>query len=238
MTRDEVLASIAEYVGDDAAKVRDLVTGLRDKEGEHAPRLNAVAQKLINAGAGKKSGEVEGRVKELESLIASREDELEQSRADLEAARVKPTEQQAEWDKQRKRYEDAKAKAEKERDDERTARRADKVDLARAAFRQSLKGRVDDFGLEALNARFAARFRAKDDGSVEVLDEDGEPIEAPKGRTPEDVLADHAYEAVPAANRVRQANAGGGFGSNGTGPATLTEQQIDQQKRQQFRFTV
>jgi len=103
------------------------------------------------------------------------------------------------------------------------------VKLSRSAFLGHLHGRVDAFGIKAVANDFASRFRPKEGGGVEVLDEDGAPIEPPKGKTAEEMLAESAFATVPDSNRLRDLKPGGGVNGRG-GTATVTVEQIAQEK--------
>ncbi len=227
MALPEILAALAEYIGEDEAKAKEVAQALR--EADDTPGAKLVAQRLLTIGAGKKKGETDQQSKLLKKDLETAQAKIEELGGELETAKGKPNEQQAAWDKDRDKLLKRAEKAEQERDAERTARKGDSVNLARAAFRSALKGRVDDFGLDALDRRFAERFKPREDGSgVDVLDEDGEPIDAPKGKTAEELLADVAFETVPAANRLRDMSPGGGSNRGGTG--TVTVEQIQQEK--------
>ncbi len=214
MDLSELIAGLGAYASDPSTQ-KEVARALRA-----TAETKPIAQLLINAGAGKKTGESQQKLTELEDKIAALEDEKQELAQQIEAAQGKPNEQQAAWDREKVKLQAAKDKAEQERDAERVNRKGDAVNLARSRFLSALKGRVDPFGLDALERRFGDRFRPRDDLSgVDVLDEDGDPIEAPKGLSAEDVLAESAFETVPASNRIRQMNVGGGSsggGSNGT----------------------
>lgn len=227
----EILAAITEYVGDDKAKAKEVAQSLRD-----TVATKPIAQLLINAGAGRKKGESDAELKRLEGEVQKLTEANEALTEQLETAQKAPTEQQASWERERKKLTDAKDRAEKERDAEREGRTTDAVELSVSRFLGSLRGRVDDFGLDALERRFRGRFRpakASENGGtrVEVLDSEGDPIEAPKGKTPEEVLAEEAYEVTPSANRVRNANSGSGAGSGGdAGGKKVSREEIEVQK--------
>lgn len=230
MTLAEILAAVTEYVGGDKAKVKEVAQGLRDNAD-----TKPIAQMLLNAGAGRKKGEVEAEVKPLQEEVRKLTEERDSLLEQLETAAAKPTEQQAVWDRDRKKLTEAKERAEKERDDERAGRAGDAVEMSVTRFLGQLKGRVDDFGLDALHRRYRERFRtakAAESGGlrVEVLDAEGDPIEPPKGKTVEEVLADEAFEAVPAANRIRSANAGGGAGNGSPPTQKVSREELEERK--------
>ncbi len=226
MDLSELIAGLGAYASDPSTQ----------KEVARALRASAdtkpIAQLLINAGAGKKTGESQQKLTELEDKITALEDEKQELAQQVEAAQGKPNEQQAAWDREKAKLQAAKDKAEQERDAERVNRKGDAVNLARSRFLSALKGRVDDFGLDALERRFGDRFRPRDDLSgVDVLDDDGDPIEAPKGQSAEEVLAELAFKTVPASNTFRPMNAGGGSNGSGAQGSLTTEQLVDQKIR-------
>jgi hypothetical protein len=239
---DGILASITEYVGDDKAKARELADALKKKDEDgnpEDPALYLVAQRLMTSGASATKNESTKEIKRLTQELAdatkARED-AEQAVADAEATKGKPSANEemlaGKLKRAEKERDDAKALAEQAR----LARIGDKVELSRARFRSSLKGQVDEFGLDALDRRFADRFKPADDGTVQVLDGEGDPIEAPKGKSPEDVLAEEALAAVPASNRLRPMNGGGGAGGPGGAAGTITVDQIVAEKQQTREF--
>lgn len=235
MPLPEILAELAAYVGDDAAKAKEVASALRKKSreetdplSEHTEALNGIAQLLLNAGAGRKTGETTAKITEKQAEIDRLTGELEEARGEIETLRSKPDEKQQAHDREKAKLIARAEAAEKAVEEQRAGRKGDAVNLARSRFLGALKGRVDDFGLDAVDRRFSERFRAREDGSgVDVLDEDGDPIEAPKGKTPEEILAERAFETVPASNRLRQMNAGGGAPGGGT---TVTADQLVQEK--------
>jgi hypothetical protein len=234
MTLPEILAALAEYVGEDASKAKEVARELRNKNGEHSAALQPVATALMTAGAGKKSEEFKDRISELTEQVNALSAKNEELQEQVETAKAQPTEQAAAWDREKKKLADAREKAEKERDAEREGRATDAVELSVSRFLSSLKGRVDDFGLDAVERRYRSRFRAAKAGDaglrVEVLDAEGEPIEAPKGRSAEDVLADEAFEQVPSTNRVRTANSGAGGGMGGAPSEKLSRKEVEEAK--------
>jgi alanyl-tRNA synthetase len=236
MALPEILASLAEYVGDDKAKAKEVAQALRDRTGDHAPTLNQVAQLLINHGAGKGKGEVSERQKKLDAELKAAQERVEELEAELETAKSAPTEQVTAIARKLERAEKERDAARSEAAEQKTGRIADKVELSRARFRSSLKGQVDEFGLDALDRRFADRFKPAEDGTVQILDAEGDPIEPPKGKSPEDVLADEALAAVPASNRLRPMNGGGGAGGPGGAAGTITVDQIVAEKQQTREF--
>lgn len=232
MELSEVYSAIAALVSDeegslDEEKLKAFVKGLR---GHDNAGVKAVAQRLVNTGAKLTKTEKDQRIRELTQEVESLTSERDSLREAAEASKGQPSEREADLDKKLKRAETRLKEVEAERDAERHGRAEDKVALSRSAFLGHLKGRVDDFGLKAVANEFGARFRPKDDGTVEVLDDDGIPIEAPKGKTPEQILAEHAYESVPDSNRVRNMNTGGGGNRGGAG-GTVTAEQIAAEKQ-------
>lgn len=232
MDKAEVYAAIAALVSDDEGaldeeKLKDFVKGLR---GHDSAGVKAVAQRLVNTGAKLTKTEKDQRIKTLEKELEDATAERDSLRESAEASKGQPSEREAELQKRLERAEKKVTEVTAERDAERTGRAEDKVALARSAFLGHLKGRVDEFGLKAVANEFGSRFRPKDGGGVDVLDDDGVPIEAPKGKTPEQVLAEHAYEQVPDSNRVRNMNTGGG-GNRGGGGGQVTAEQLAEQKR-------
>lgn len=234
MDKSEVYSAIAALVSDDEGaldeeRLKEFVKGLRASDNAN---VQAVTQRLLNTGAKLDKTGKDQKIKDLTKEVAdlTRErDEAKEAAEAAEASKGQPSEREAELQKKLARAETKLAEVTAERDNERTGRAEDKVALSRSAFLGHLKGRVDEFGLKAVANEFGARFRPKEDGTVEVLDDDGVPIEPPKGKTPEQVLAEHAYEQVPDSNRIRNMNTGAGSGRGGVG--TVTADQIIAEKQ-------
>lgn len=223
MALPEILAELAAYVGDDPAKKKEVATALRKKArddadplSEHTETLNGIAQVLLDAGAGKKSGETATKVAEKQAEIDRLTGELEAAQAEVETAKKAPTEQQAAWDREKAKLIARAEKAEGELDTEREGRTGDRVLTHAERVAGHLKGRVDDDYLaDVLAGRIAKRLRPAETG-IQFLGEDDEPLDGDE-REAAKALAEHVFQAVPDKYRLRPMNAGGGASGGGEG---------------------
>ncbi len=215
-TLPEVLASLAEYIGDDSAKAKEVARALRDSKGEHADTLNPLAQVLIDVGAGKKKGESDKTVAEKQAEIDRLAEALESANEAAEVASKKPNELQADFDKRRLKLEEKAAKLETDLKAERDGRRTDRVSYAASTPLRFLNGAVDpDYLAEVVAPRLTRRVRPTEAG-VEYLDEHETPYDGDEQQQAK-ALADDTLKAVPDKYRLRSMNPGGGSSNGGDG---------------------
>jgi hypothetical protein len=227
----EIIAALGAHVADedggvDEDKLKAVVKDMRAHESSH---VKAIAQRLANAGGKIEKGKADTRIKALEKEVETLTEARDDLQEKIEAGKGQPSEKEADLQKRLDKAEQKLATVTAERDTERQGRQQDTVSLVKSSFLGHLKGRVDDFGLKAIDRMYGDRFRPKEGGGVEVLDEDGEVIEPPKGKTAEEVLAEHAFATVPDSNRVRQMNPGAGVNGKGALQAPTVDQ-IAQEK--------
>lgn len=225
MTLEEILAALAEFVGDDEAKVKDVARSLRSTDG-----TKPIASVIYNAGAASKKGETTTKVKELTDQVTTLTEERNELTQQLEAAKAKPDEHQVEWDRQKKKLEERATKAEGELKLEREGRVGDRVGHVAGRVAGHLKGHVDDEYLsEVLTPKISKRVRPADGGKIELLGGDETPLDG-EGEVLEKALATEMLKAVPDKFRLRNLQAGGGVSGGGTGTTAVTREQVDTEK--------
>lgn len=231
MNLSEIIAAIGAYTGSDVAKHKEVARELRA-----ASETKPVAQLLINAGAGKKTGESQEKISGLEERITALEDEKTELQQQVEAAKGKPDELRGEYERQLKGLKDKVSAAQQERDAERDGRRADRVVSQADRAAAKLAGRVDpDYLAEVVRAKLTGRIKVAETG-LQFLDAEGVALDVDETEGPS-ALAEDVFKVVPEKFRLRPMNAGGG--SNGGGAAGgHQEQAIERQVQERHRFTV
>ncbi len=238
----DILAALSVHVADEAGdtddeKVKAIVATMRSHD---SPAVKAIAQRLLDAGAGRKAGEHGKRIKALEVELQESKDaaaELQGQLDGLEATKGKPSEKEAVLERERDRW---KAKADKADTDlkaERDGRKTDRVGTKALTVVGKLRGQVDDDYLdEVLTPRIQKRLRPTDE-DVEFLAADETPYEGDDKARSEALAAD-VLKVGPDKYRLRQMQPGGGVNGRGTGNRGVTDQQLDEQLRTRHRFGV
>ncbi len=233
MALPEVLAAFVAEVSDDAGeiddeKVKAVVAAMR---GHDSPAVKAIAQKLLDAGAGRKAGEHGKRIKALETELQEAKEaaaELQERLDATEQSKGKPSEKEADLEKRleraTKKVTDAEAALKAEKD----GRKADRVGSKAQSVVSELKGQVDeDYLAEVLTPRIAKRLRPTDE-DVEFLADDETPYEGDdKART--QALAADVLKAVPDKYRLRDMRPGGGVDGRG-GKVAVTVEELTEEK--------
>jgi hypothetical protein len=230
----EIFAALSAHVADEAGdtddeKVKAVVAAMR---GHESPAVKAIAQKLLDAGAGRKAGEHGKRIKALETELEEAKGiaaELQEKIDTAEQSKGKPSEKEAALEKERDRWKAKAEKADTELKAERDGRKTDRVGTRALSVVSELKGQVDeDYLAEVLTPRIAKRLRPTDE-DVEFLAEDETPYEGDdKART--QALAADVLKQVPDKYRLRDMRPGGGVDGKG-GRGTVTVEQIENEKR-------
>lgn len=225
---DEVTAAfavLAEYVGDDKEKAREVALAIRNTE-----NVKPIGAVIYNAGAASKKGETSKTVGTLEAKVTELTEANEELTTQLEAASKKPNEQQAEWDRQKDKLTKRAEKAEGELNVEREGRTGDRVEHVAGRVAGHLKDQVDeDYRKEVLAGRIAKRVRTSENGKIELLGDDDSPLEG-EGEEVEKALAAAMLKAVPDKFRLRNMQPGGGAAGGGASQPTR-EQLIEEQAR-------
>lgn len=233
MTVGEIVAAVAEYATD-KAKQKELAQALRKASEANA---KAVAQVLVNVGAGRKAGEVDDRVADLEQQIAALTAERDDLKEKVEGAAGGESEAVAAIQRKLDKANEKIAALTTERDTERTARVTDRVEREADRVTGKLSGRVRQSWLDrVVRADVAKRIRPRKDGTLEYLDEDGHPYDGDE-EAQRSALAESVFGTVEDGDRVRQTTAGGGTGSDagrggasGYDPVAAGKAMAEQQK--------
>lgn len=173
-TLSEIVAAVAEFVGGDKAKAKDVVQALRDDAG-----TKPIAQELINIGNAGKTAELKPKLEEAETALRTanaRVTELETENSDLRknAPNAAAAEEVA-----KKKYEPLIAAEKTKREKAEAAMK----DLRRKAFRSQFESALrkpDDKGIQvgdddddlirkAIIDQYMDRYVEKDDGTEDVL---------------------------------------------------------------------
>lgn len=164
--------------------------GFAEAEGRYKPRAETAEAKIAEVETAK--AEAERKLREAEG----KQPDVEKIHADWQA-----------------KLDAAKAEAETER----TARKAEREARKLSDLRAHLTG-LDPEYARWKATEHAGRLRAKDDGTVELLEAGSEvPVQVPAGKTPYQVLAEEILRTAPAALRTSNADSGGGTGGGGGG---------------------
>lgn len=235
-TLDEMLGALADYVGDDKAKVREVALALNATD-----TTKPIAEVLLKRGMSKRTADAETRIADLEGQLARMKDELDEKDQEIEKSRSDAPDWKKRLEDQERRYQEKLATATKALEDERRAR--DEGDLAgyRARFVKELGPGIhvdEDWAETVLAAKYADRFRLGEGRKLEVLEPDettpyGSDVEDPIKQLAQDVL-----RTVPAKYRIMgRADAGGGVSSGATGDfKPRTDEQVREAQRRQVGY--
>lgn len=168
MTLDEILAALAEHVGDDKAKGSEAANAIREK-------VKPVAQHLINVGGALKKEEAKGQIAELKASVETLTQERDEATEALTAANAtKPDVVKLEADlttKWQKKVDDLKKQLGAKDESFKTALR--RGSLAKLTAELVKAGVDPDYAKEVMAAKYGGQFEVKDDGSVVVKNGDG-----------------------------------------------------------------
>lgn len=236
MTLEELLGGLAEYVGNDKDKAREVALAIHKKD-----ETQPVAQVLVNRGMSKRTADVSTKVAELEGQITRLKDEVDEKDAEIQQLRS----EQPNWGKKleetEKRYQQRMQETAQQLEAERAARRNDQLAIHRNRFLQKLGPgtQVDkEWAETVLAAKYADRFRLDEAGNLEVL-EVGEttPYDA-AGGDPVDLLVQDVLRTVPGKYRILSQQPAGGGGTQGGGATTDVRPRTLEQIQQKQRETV
>lgn len=233
MALPETLAALVAEVVDEAGEVDDekVKSAVAAMRGHDSPAVKAIAQRLLDAGAGRGKGEATKRIKALEDerdAAKTKADELAEQITAAEAGKGKPTEREAALEKERDKYKAKAAEHEAALKAERDGRKSDRVGTKAEKVIGKLRGQVDDDYLdEVLSPRIQKRLRPTDE-DVEFLADDETPYEGDDKARAEAMAAD-VLKVVPDKYRLRDLNPGGGVNGRGTATGTVTVEQREQE---------
>lgn len=211
----ELLAPLKQYMGDDEDKRTEVADAL------HAD-LPAVAQVLIDKGAGLGKGELKKQLKaakdEAKAALA-RQEELE---GELEEARSKSPEEvqklQRKVDTLSAQLETAKGETAQEREARKADRRAGDIERFKKFLKPGQPGGVQEGYDEDLARAYADRLDEDEEGRRVVKQIGSDAVYAPaNGKDPLELLAADAVKRAPAWARLTGVEAGGGQGGGGGG---------------------
>jgi hypothetical protein len=168
----EIVTAVADFIGDDKAKAKELAKAIRDDAA-----AKPMAQELINVGSGLKAGELDSKIKKLEGELAVTTEKLTATETELGEVKGKTPDAKTIEERERQKHEPRIAKLTKERDDAVSASKALRRQVARdklaAQLRKAEKGvRIDDADdliISALLTQYEDRLIERDDGTADVL---------------------------------------------------------------------
>jgi hypothetical protein len=211
MTLDEILAALAEHVGDDKAKGDEAAKAIRE-------RVKPVAQHLINVGSALKKDEVKADIKKLtEERDAAIQERDEATEAMAAANAAKPDVAKIEADlttKWSKKVSDLKDQLKAKDDTLRGALRKGTVSKFTAEL--IANGADPDWAEQVAVSKYGNLIEVKDDGSVLVKSPDGleyDGDEAAKVKA----FATDVGKLVPPKFRLTNADSGAGVRTGGSG---------------------
>ncbi|MBA2672028.1 MAG: hypothetical protein H0U67_16790 [Gemmatimonadetes bacterium] len=218
MELPDILGAIAEYVGDDKDKAREVALAIHKKD-----ETQPVAQVLVNRGMTKRTADAAAKVATLEAQISGLKSEVEEKDGEIQQLRT----EQPNWGKRveetEKRYQQRLNEAQQHLEAEKKARREDQLAIHRQRFVSKLGPgtQVDkEWAETVLASKYADRLRLDDEGHLEVL-EVGEstPYDA-AGGDPIDLLVQDVLRTVPGKYRILGTPSPGG-GTQGGGSAEV-----------------
>lgn len=234
---DEILGAIAEYVGEDKAKARELALEMLGK-----PETKPVAQVLLQRGLSKRAAEATGKASELEAETARLRQQVEEQTEELEQLRAKEpnfaktlSETETRW---KKKVDEATARAEQAEQ----RRREKELDT----YRQKLMNEIglgkpggveEEWGEVYIPGKYYDRILLEDGDKLRVLEPGTDTPYDPADGDPIKQLAEDVKRAIPPKYRLMGTATGGGGqnpGSNGARPKT--EEQIRDAKRQKVGY--
>jgi hypothetical protein len=230
---DELLGSIADYVGDAAEnpqKARDLALRMLENEA-----TKPVAEVLLRRGLGKRTAveaeKIEALEAQLTQLKAKYTDETTTLKDELEAAKVEANDLRSKEPNWQKRIEETEKRWQKKLDDaqtetaaERRRRLNDQIEIQKQIFIGALgldrEGGVEgEWGRDVLPAKYADRFVPSEDGQTVRVLEIGEKASYydPSDGEPAVQLARDALAKVPPKYRIMGTPEAAGGVAAGTG---------------------
>jgi len=231
MTLDEILVAIAAFVGGDPDKAKEVAKKMR----EHADTRD-VAQELVQYGAGKKKGQLDGDIATLTRQLETTKQELEELQTAFDDFKAKTPDV---------------AKVEQELTAKHT-RKLQEKDAQLAAKDQTLKGaltrgarerlvtllstehKVDpEYAREVMASKYADRFVVGDDGRISVLQPGStDSYDADTDDAAVALLAAQVAKTAPAKFVNTNADRGAGSRSGqGGGSTQKTAEEVKETKR-------
>lgn len=228
MTLEEILAALKAEIGDDKEKAKAAAESMRGT-------VPIVAQVLIDAGAGRKGGELARQITRLEqerdNAIAERDEAttaLEELKTKTPNAAEIEAGVKARYEKKLKDAQDENAQLKGDLTSERKG-----TTLGRLRRRLEQEHRVDPEWTEtALDSRYGNRIEIGADGAKKILQLDG--TEAYDGSEDEAIekLASDIAKKVPERWITTNADSGGGVGGGGgRSNGKPNEKQVESKRR-------
>lgn len=154
---DELLGSLAEYVGDSKDKAREVGLKLIDTDG-----TKAIGEVLLKKGLGKRTAEASEKVTELEVALKAAKDDLAEKAQQIKELEGKEPNWQRRLEDNDRKWQQKLDAAESKVTEERSISLTDKVGIERSKFMAALRvgqagGVTQEVGVY-LPANFADRF--------------------------------------------------------------------------------
>jgi hypothetical protein len=235
---DEMLDALAEYVGENKEKAREVGLKLLDKDG-----TKPIGEVLLKKGIGKRTAEASEKVTDLQAQLTEAKDSLAEAKQQIKDLEGKEPNWQRRLEDNDRKWQAKLDAAEAKVSEERSVSLSDKVSIERQKFVAALRigqaGGVDaDFG-PLLPSQYADRFVADPETrTVKVLEigekdsyydpADGEPTE----QLAKDVIA----KLPPKARIVGEPEPGGG--TQGGSMADKATAAIVSEKRRDPLYTL
>jgi hypothetical protein len=229
---DDILAALAEYVGDDKTKATEVARALHKNEA-----TQPIAQVLISRGSGKKIEQTAAKVAELENKITDLSETIAERDQELETLKTAAPDWKRKLDDQDARHARKLGEVQAALDAEKKGRRDDQIAIHRQRFHSKLQPGilVDKDYADVLMTKHQDRLKLNDEAKLEVLELGSDTAyDAADGQDPIDLLVQDVLRTVPAkfklAGEPRPGSGVGGGGSGDLHPKTF-EQIREQQKR-------
>lgn len=229
MTLDEILAALAEHVGDDKAKGDEAAKAIREK-------VKLVSQPLINVGSALKKEETKKEIADLKATVETLTQELDETKATLETTNAtKPDVQKLEADltaKWQKKVDDLKKQLAGKDESLKGALRRGSI---KALTAELIKAGIDpEYAKEVLAAKHAGAIEIGDDGSITVKGLDGIALDGDEDAKVAALAADVRKQVAPKWV-LTNADSGGGVGSGGRSGSTYDPVKVGTEMGQQER---
>lgn len=232
MTYAEALTAIAEHIGDDAVKAKEVAKALRTT-------VPVLGQELLNAGAALQKKESQ---KDLDAAT-KRATDAEAGKAAVDAELDEVKKKTPDLATVEAGWKERIAKQKKDHETELSARDQKLADAFAGRVKESLitrlvaKGVDGDYAREVAAVKYRDRIDAKPDGSVRVLQVGGTlPYDAADEEGAIEALAKDVLKTVPAKLVTSPADSGGGSGGGGGGGGgRQTEAQLREEKQHEYQ---
>ena len=237
MTDEELLASIAEHVGDDKAKAKQFALDMLGKD-----ETKAVAQVLVQRGLSKRTADVTGKAGELEEKVRALTEKLEEQAEELETLRQKEPNFARQLADTETRWKNKVTAAETRAEQEAQRRRDASLERERQRFLNYVDlgkpgGVEEEWGEVYIPGKYYSQIQLDENEKLKVLEPGTDTPYDPADGDPLKQLAEDAKRAVPSKYRLMGKTEGGGGAQPAGGPARpKTSEQVQESLKQKVGY--